>query len=289
MRGIFKNEKGLQELEKRLIEEMNDKLETLKTEKNNEIKQVELKNQQLQELLHNEQEKLQQLEVKENRDKEILKDDIDKINTAISSQASISEETTATIEELTATMTNIGERVNNAYEGAKVNGEIMDKFNNDFEIIYDDTHILDSKMKDISKIVETIDSISKQTNLLSLNASIESARAGEFGKGFSVVATEIRKLAEETKVSNEQVKKMINELLIMSKDIFNKVSEGKVSSQKLKESNIKRIENIEEINISMEETVAGIEQMSSAMQEQSANIMEIANETDKVTKLIKEK
>jgi methyl-accepting chemotaxis protein len=73
----------------------------------------------------------------------------------------------------------------------------------------------------------------------------------------------------------------------MTKDILNKTYDSKINSQKLKESNITRIQNIEEINISMEETVAGIEEMSSAMQEQSTSIVEIANEVEKVTNIIK--
>jgi methyl-accepting chemotaxis protein len=287
MRKLFKNEKGLKELEKQFNKEMEIKLLKLKNEKDNEINNLKEQNNDLHTELDNSKDELKQLISNENNTKVNLKTDIDKVNEAITTQASISEETTATVEELTVTLTNIGERVNLAYESAKANSIIMDKFNEGFIDCYDDTNKLDLKMKDISKVVDTIDSIAKQTNLLSLNASIESARAGENGKGFSVVASEIRKLAEETKLSNAQVKIMMNELLIMTKNLFNKMAQGKTNSQNLKEANIKRLENIEEINVSMEETVAGIEEMSSAMQEQSASITEIANEIDKITNMIK--
>jgi methyl-accepting chemotaxis protein len=71
---------------------------------------------------------------------------------------------------------------------------------------------LESKVKTIETVMETITDISSQTNLLALNASIEAARAGEHGKGFAVVAEEVRKLADQSVQATEQVKSTINEI-----------------------------------------------------------------------------
>ncbi|MFD2369349.1 methyl-accepting chemotaxis protein [Brevibacillus sp. GCM10020057] len=76
----------------------------------------------------------------------------------------------------------------------------------------DITKQLEESMKRIREIVTTMTDISSQTNLLALNASIEAARAGEAGKGFSVVAEEVRKLAEESKKSSDNINEIIGEL-----------------------------------------------------------------------------
>ena len=74
------------------------------------------------------------------------------------------------------------------------------------------TNITTAKAKDSDEIINIIKGISSQTNLLGLNASIESARAGEYGKGFSVVAKEIRKLSTTSKESIDKIENIIKEI-----------------------------------------------------------------------------
>ena len=72
--------------------------------------------------------------------------------------------------------------------------------------------VLNEKASKISAVVTTISKVADQTNLLSLNAAIEAEKAGEYGLGFSVVATEIRRLADQTAVATNDIEKMVQEM-----------------------------------------------------------------------------
>lgn len=91
---------------------------------------------------------------------------------------------------------------------------------------------LKNKSKEAQNITEIIMDISSKTNLLALNASIEAARAGDMGKGFTVVAEEVRKLAEQTKESTESIADILNDLNKESEEVANRISLNQENAKK---------------------------------------------------------
>lgn len=109
--------------------------------------------------------------------------------------------------------------------------DLNDKANNTTLItnrVINTIKLLEDKTKQIGNIVGVINDISEQTNLLSLNASIESARAGAAGKGFAVIASEIRKLADHSLDSSKQIQKIINEIVYNINEAVDTAKEAEV-------------------------------------------------------------
>lgn len=103
--------------------------------------------------------------------------------------------------------------------------------------------------KKTDEVLSFIDGIAKQTNLLGLNAAIESARAGEYGKGFGVVSSEIRNLSNSTKESIQQINKTLNSIQISIKEIYERFQD----SNNLLEN---QTSDLEEISATIQELTA---------------------------------
>lgn len=177
---------------------------------------------------------------------------------SVNSVASAMEEMSASSSEIASQVSMTTTRSNDTAENAKRANETVDQ--------------LDTLVQNIGVVVESIQDIAEQTNLLALNATIEAARAGEAGKGFAVVADEVKKLANETGQKTEEISSQIGAI--------------QTATGASVEAMQRIISNISEIDVSVSGVSAAIEEQNATTSEISRSIAEASQGAQQVSQII---
>ncbi|HOJ71548.1 MAG TPA: methyl-accepting chemotaxis protein [Syntrophorhabdaceae bacterium] len=226
------------------------------------------------------------------------------LESAVSEQASSINEVSATSKEIKATsqefaktMGRVAQMASKAAELSRGSMKNLSHINDTMKNLYshisgssEKMKIVDEKMEDVSQIIITITKIANQINLLSLNAAIEAEKAGEYGIGFSVVAREIRRLADQTALAAIDIETMINETQEAMKAGVSAVEafteQTRMSTEKIAEISVDLLAAIEHTQqlVPQFEVVNEGMQMQSESAAQISTAIEQVNETTRYTR-----
>ena len=194
------------------------------------------------------------------------------ISKSIAEIAYGTQEILATSEEAARVATEVSQVTQIAGEKGEQSQQSLDQIRKMTSDTASIARTMGNRSREIRTIVDTITKIADQTNLLSLNAAIEAARAGDAGRGFSVVADEIRKLAEQSADSADEIKQQVEKMLLQINDTVLAAEKG--------------LEHADQNSRVVGEALGQLSNVSGTIQKLSARIKEISAQTGKQAGLV---
>jgi len=219
---------------------------------------------------------------------ETQKDQTSQVATAMQEMAS-------TVMQVSENSNKAAESSRQAAETARHGGAIVEETLNKMRTIAQSVGATARKMEELGKssdqigrIIGVIDDIADQTNLLALNAAIEAARAGEQGRGFAVVADEVRKLAERTTTATKEIAQMIKNIQDETKTAVAAMEQGTKQVEDGVKSTSQAGDSLKEIIQMSEQVGEMITHIATAATEQSSASEEVNKNMEEIAKLVKE-
>ncbi|WP_457626190.1 methyl-accepting chemotaxis protein [Persephonella sp.] len=201
---------------------------------------------------------------------------------------------------LSISVDNINRHIHNVYSTVKtvenkaVHGsdiifssiEEVKRLTEEVVALRNNVELLTDQSEKIQEVVSTIKSIAEQTNLLALNAAIEAARAGEAGKGFAVVADEVRQLAVKTKKATEEIEEIVGSISGSMKHLARQLQEKSKRASEVQKGMERSSETIEEIKRSIQTITEIAGEISNLMEEQRESLNVVKEEVISVSEYI---
>ncbi len=211
----------------------------------------------------------------------------DQLATAINEMAAAVQEVAHNTQQAATAADKANQEAGNGRNIVNGNIDAMDSLASEIQKASAVIHQLQSESNEIGGVLDVIKGIAEQTNLLALNAAIEAARAGEQGRGFAVVADEVRTLASRTQESTQEIQNMIERLQSRAQEAVKVMDENQAQSQAGVENASRVNDSLQNINTAIEEISDLNTQIASAADEQShvaeevnRNIQQISQCTD---------
>ena len=221
----------------------------------------------------------------------------EQMSTGAHEQASQTREVATAVEQMSKTVIESSKNANEAANmakkasdlanvGEKVFQETIGGMTRIAQLVKKSAEIVDTLGKSsaqIGEIIQVIDDIADQTNLLALNAAIEAARAGEQGRGFAVVADEVRKLAERTTSATKEIADMIKRIQQETTQVVLAMTEGNTEAENGMKLADKAAESLSEIISSVNGVVGMISQIAAASEEQSSASEQVSHNVESIS------
>ena len=173
-------------------------------------------------------------------------------------------------------------------ESVKQARQAMEKIGTASGTLAQSINNLGNQSDNISSIIQVIHAIADQTNLLALNAAIEAARAGEQGRGFAVVADEVRKLAEKTAASTKSISSLISDIQNETRSAVDQVTGWAEMISSGQQSSMGADQQMESINHHTCDAERAVTEITEALKEQSAASTLIAQQVERIARMTEE-